>query len=473
MPEDQFSLASGFPSYDQCSEASRNSGDIPQEDWDHAWALISKYPPQIVFWIIRELFSSQPLPVWTTFMTGSLVDSAFSTTPSCHSMDASTLKPDFSSRATSDPASTIVSTSPSSSPSLRFESANLENLLHNDAARTCTPAQCYAEEEGTHTTANGALIGQSTADVLHTKSVFPTKLPARNREGLTQQEKRWFCVYDEHRGKSFGKPSDWKKHMDNFHEPGKMAWQCLEQDCYQIFDKPSNFCQHHRTEHNCRKPCKHADSAKMGTHARRAFACGFQSCQGLSFSWGDWRNHVAQHMESGMTISQWQYNTVLRNLLRRPEIRPYWERHVAQQVFPYNVPARFDWRPRNTIHLKRQLEYIDEIELSKHAAYLARQAYETGLEVRSVQEILDSTGMVAEPILMQKQPEYSLPTLIDHYDNQSRVSTSPLFHQEPRDPQIPSQCPRSTLTSAMESSFSSFNDEHFSDFYQSPSSFKF
>jgi hypothetical protein len=178
-------------------------------------------------------------------------------------------------------------------------------------------------------------------------------------------------------------------------------------------------------------------------------------------------------MESGMTISQWQYNTVLRNLLRRPEIRPYWERHVAEQVFPYNVRARFDWRPRNTILLKRHLEYTDEIELSKHAAYLARQAYETGLEVRSVQEILDSSGMVAEPIFMQKRPEYSLHTLTDHYGNQSRASTPPTLHQEPRGLQIPSRCPPPALTSAMESPFSSFNDEHFSYFYQSSSSFKF
>jgi hypothetical protein len=461
MSEDQFSLAS---SYDQSSEPSKCSGDIHQEDWNHARALINKYPPQIVLWIIRELLSSQPLPVWTTFATGPRMASAFSTTPSCPLMYAPSLKPDFNSRVKSHSVSTPVGASPTSQPSFPFESTNLNNLLHNDAVGVCALARSYVEEEGTLTTTNRDLTRQSITNMPQTQSIITTVLLARDKEGLNQQEKRWFCVYNEHQGKSFGKPSDWKKHMDNFHEPGKEAWQCPEKDCYQIFDKSSNFCQHHRAEHNCRKPCKHADSAKMRIHTRRAFACGCQSCQCLLFSWDDWRNHVAQHMENRMTISQWQYNTVLRNLLRRPEIHPYWERHVAQQVFPYNVPARFDWRPRNTMYLKRQLEYFDEVELSKHAAHLVRQAFETGLEVRSAQEISDSSELIAEPVLMQKQPQYSLPTLIDHYDNPSGVSTPSLFHQEPGDLQILSQCPPS---------FCSINDEHFSDCYQSPSSFKF
>ena len=31
------------------------ASNIPFEDWNHARALVTKYPPQIVLWIIREV----------------------------------------------------------------------------------------------------------------------------------------------------------------------------------------------------------------------------------------------------------------------------------------------------------------------------------------------------------------------------------------------------------------------------------
>lgn len=451
MAEDQSSFASGFPSHGQSSGAPEFPGDIPQEDWNHAWALISKYPPQIVLWIIRELLSSQPLPVWTTFATESLMASAFSTTPSRDSMHIPLLEAGLNPRNTSDQTSNLVSTSSPSELSLPIESADLDNLLRNDLIGRPATARSYEEEHGVITASIGASTGRSAANVTPTQSIIDTTMTPGDKESLNQLEKRWFCVYEEHRGKSFGKTSDWKKHMNCFHQPGKKAWQCPENDCSQIFDTPKSFGQHHRTMHNCRKPCTHVDSAKMRIPIRRAFACGCQSCQGLLFSWDEWRDHVAQHMENGMTISQWQYNTLLRNLLRRPEIHSYWERHVAQQVYPYNVPARFNWRPRNTIQLKRHLEYLDGAELSKHAAYLALRVYETGLEVRSAQELLDSSGLIAEPISMQRQPQYSPPTLVDDPHNQSEASTIPLFDQEPQGPSTPFRDPPSTPALAIES----------------------
>ena len=46
--------------YNQTTPTSAFPGcNIPQEDLDHAWALVRKYPPQIVIWIIRELLSRQ------------------------------------------------------------------------------------------------------------------------------------------------------------------------------------------------------------------------------------------------------------------------------------------------------------------------------------------------------------------------------------------------------------------------------
>ena len=236
-------------------------------------------------------------------------------------------------------------------------------------------------------TADGTLNQSSPSNLSHDHCLAIGQITAWGKEGPKQQDNRWFCVFDEHKDTSFGKPSDWKKHMNNFHEPGKKAWQCSVNDCFQIFDKAKNFCQHHRKEHGCRKSCTHADSAKKKDMNKRAFACGCESCQSLLFSWDEWRDHVAQHMENGMTKSQWQYNTLFRNLLRRPEVHPHWETLVAEGVFPYNVLSRFTWRPRNTGHLKTQLEYMNSSDLLKDASHLVLQAYENGTSVRSAQEL--------------------------------------------------------------------------------------
>lgn len=56
---DQFCSLSESSSTDQSSCVLDSSGDIPPEDWAHARALIEKYPPQIILWMVREVLSSR------------------------------------------------------------------------------------------------------------------------------------------------------------------------------------------------------------------------------------------------------------------------------------------------------------------------------------------------------------------------------------------------------------------------------
>jgi hypothetical protein len=218
--------------------------------------------------------------------------------------------------------------------------------------------------------------------------------------GLKQPEKRWFCVFDEHKGKSFGKRADWKKHMSDFHEPGKKTWQCP--DCQQMFDQLVNFRQHHRMQHCRRSPCKHTSSTKKLAQTKQVFACGCRSCEYLLSSWDEWRDHVVQHLENGMTPNQWQYNTLFRNLLRRPDIHARWKAYVSEKVGHYNISPRFNWRPRNTLFLRNKLEY-NEIILNSDAGRLVEDAYQTGLEVRSAHELLDPSTLIVEPSRMSSQ----------------------------------------------------------------------
>jgi hypothetical protein len=431
MPEDQSPPISGCLRYHESLPASAfPTYNIPQEDWNHAQALL-KYPPQVIVFIIRELLSHQ--------------------LRSSHSTHASSSSLDLSFHATSYPVSTSVTASSSSAPSLTFDHDNLESLLLNDEVGASGTTGSPVEEQRNVETADGTLNRQYPVSLPHTQPLVI--------EGPKQQENRWFCVFDEHRGKSFGKRGDWKKHMNNFHEPGKKAWRCPTQDCFQIFDKASNFCQHHRKEHGYRKSCKHADSAKTRAPIKQAFACGCESCQSLLFSWDEWRDHVAQHMDNGMDISQWQYNTLFRNLLRRPEVHLHWEQLVAKEVYPYKVLARFNWRPRNTGPLKRQLEYMNSSDLLGCATYLALQAYEAGIAVRSARELSDPSALITEPVVMPREfplapyaalrAENYSPSVVSDSHSNFRIP-SPQFHLlELQNFQSPIQPPPSTLTSTM------------------------
>lgn len=231
-----------------------------------------------------------------------------------------------------------------------------------------------------------------------------TQTPVSKTRGTGQPENRWFCIFDEHSGTSFSRRADWKRHMNDYHKPGKNVWQCPAKDCLQIFDQASNFRQHHKMKHRCRKSCRHADAAKTRARVKQAFACGRESCQTLLFSWDEWRDHVAEHIEDGMAPLQWQYNTLFRNLLRRPEIHPHWEKFVADRVRPFNISARFTWRPRNTVSLKMQLEYNDESDLLMNADRIVLEAYETGTSVRSSHELSDPSALITEQPAMPNQP---------------------------------------------------------------------
>jgi hypothetical protein len=86
---------------------------------------------------------------------------------------------------------------------------------------------------------------------------------------------------------------------------------------------------------------------------------------------------------------------------------------------------------------------------------------------------LDPSGPIVESILMQKQPNYSIPSLTDDSDNRSGISTFQIPHQQQQDLPIPFQDPPSTLISTMESPTSNFDDDDLSDFHQFPRSFVF
>ena len=135
----------------------------------------------------------------------------------------------------------------------------------------------------------------------------------------------------------------------------------------------------------------------------------------MFFSWDDWIVHVADHMGNGMALGQWHYNNLFRNLLRRPEIEEIWKKHVADAAFPYNISPRFNWRPHNTREQKAMLEYLGGHDLALNARDLVLQAYQTGNEIRSTEELSDPSVLITESVKlsMEHLPSSSMPDVQD------------------------------------------------------------
>lgn len=147
-------------------------------------------------------------------------------------------------------------------------------------------------------------------------------------------------------------------------------------------------------------------------------------------------------MENGMTLPQWQYNTLFRNLLRRPEIEEIWRKKVAASC-PYNVSPRFNWRLHNTREQKTNLEYLDGHNLALNARDLVLQAYQTGTGIRSTEELSDPSVLITEPVNLST----------DHLHSTSLLDVPDLPMGDPQGYTMPHQQSPSMETLVQEPSF--------------------
>ncbi|KAH8797425.1 hypothetical protein F5882DRAFT_474997 [Hyaloscypha sp. PMI_1271] len=353
--------------------------NIPLDDWNHARALVTKYPPEIVLWIIRGV-SCEPRVAPSFSGSGSL-----SSISSAHMVASSTGTIQTS-------PSMLVSPSCSTS-SLCQNLGGVSTPFHETGGSVNVLISPYPEEK------EHAMEPRNVAS--------PEVTPVSK-----QSESRWFCVFNEHKEKSFGRRSDWRKHMKDFHKPDKKVWECP--DCHQYFDQLGNFTQHHSVQHCHLNRCKHSGSATKLRCSKRAFACGRQRCDCLLHSWDEWRDHVAEHLEDRMPREEWQHNTLFRNLLRREEIHLRWQKFDCDKVGNYNVAARFNWHARNTMDLKQKLEYCETI-LESDSERLVEDAYRRGLEVRTADEASNPSTLITEPCTTRSQAD------VPSYDPSSQL----------------------------------------------------
>lgn len=311
MPKNQ--LASG---------PSMQAYDIPyiaQEDRDHAWELARKYPPDIVLFIIRDVLEQHSNSIQE--MDRAMASPTLRSTPHTLELMNPCTQP-INRPLTSIELNITTSqgeisgSSPSSSSGIGRHPVDSKDL-GNGFTDTGTVRWSNMEiSDGEDPSLGTPVPPDRGRGVIMSKknSMRKSRRSSDKRsDSRSEQKKAYFCVFEEHKGIRFGKASDLRKHMNLYHEPSKKAWLCPEDGCHQFFSRAESLKQHHITHKDCRKPCKHADNGKIKIPPRQAFACGCQSCQALFFTWEEWREHIIQHIETGMSDSQWHYATIFLN----------------------------------------------------------------------------------------------------------------------------------------------------------------
>ena len=135
----------------------------------------------------------------------------------------------------------------------------------------------------------------------------------------------------------------------------------------------ADLVKHLRNYHNVQAKAKGeaiADKCKQTTK-RQAWSCGF--CIHMTHTFGDRLKHIATHFESGQTLDMWDTSKVIEGLLSQPRMIDAWKTQLDSSM-SWESPDLI-WEKHVVKDLQRHLE-IGPSD-SKHAAALAKAAYET------------------------------------------------------------------------------------------------
>jgi hypothetical protein len=162
------------------------------------------------------------------------------------------------------------------------------------------------------------------------KDYFKTCVSASKQSRYCSKEYKYFCTSCQ---RPLVDKSGWKRHEETYQERPEMFACDL---CHHIYFLEKDFIHHHAKSHRC-KSCGettrskkiHALSAKRKRITRTGWGCGF--CCHFSSDWAERCDHVAGHMEEGLTKRDWYHTNVILSLLQRPAILHEWMRLLRVQ----------------------------------------------------------------------------------------------------------------------------------------------
>ncbi|KAF2096403.1 hypothetical protein NA57DRAFT_78009 [Rhizodiscina lignyota] len=177
-----------------------------------------------------------------------------------------------------------------------------------------------------------------------------------------------YCTFSSNCTRPFSKRSDWKKHEEKFHEPGRQ-WICNhrrsehEPCCQATFDLEVEINKHHTREHDqcSAKACY--DTRQL---VKRIFACGYYGCTYVTTddgpedenAWERRCKHVYdKHIEAGHKFEEINDWIMIKNLLGQSRIKKTWTQlsqlHFGDDTRFWPLPH---WTPEQFATVKRQLE---------------------------------------------------------------------------------------------------------------------
>ncbi|OAR04998.1 hypothetical protein LLEC1_05506 [Akanthomyces lecanii] len=272
-----------------------------------------------------------------------------------------------SSRASMFSSNTLLSSAAASlsAPSLAWTSSEASQCRSDGASvhTQYTWPEVVADMPPMHDADTGKLAERSWLD---SPAPVPSPMTA---EGPSQPSprlivptgKKYQCpmCYLDSSPVGFGRKSDFKKHLHNFHG-SDVVWICHTKGCHLSFSTERAYSTHAKEAH--RMKALPNSTARTDLCPQVVFPCGFGSCRDRVFEASSSEDasatrdkhfeHIAKHFEDDFDVSTWEYKVQVQNLLRQEQVKQVWK----TCIWPKEKRQQLQWRARSSGELKRMLE---------------------------------------------------------------------------------------------------------------------
>ncbi|KEY69904.1 hypothetical protein S7711_09005 [Stachybotrys chartarum IBT 7711] len=157
----------------------------------------------------------------------------------------------------------------------------------------------------------------------------------------------------------FGRKSDFKKHLHNFHG-ADVVWICRTKGCCLSYTTERAYSTHAKEAH--RMEALPNSAARTELCPQVVFSCGFSQCKDRIFeaqnnddasnSRDKYFEHIAKHFEDGYDVNNWDYSVLVHNLMRQQRVKPVWK----TCIWPKEKRTQLTWKARSSGDLRRMLE---------------------------------------------------------------------------------------------------------------------
>ncbi|ATY65661.1 Zinc C2H2 [Cordyceps militaris] len=272
-----------------------------------------------------------------------------------------------SSRASIFSANTLLSSGGASlsAPSLAWTSSDASQCRSDGASISTqhTWPEVVADMPPMHDAETGKLAERSWLD---SPAPVPSPMIAEGASHpsprlIAPTGKKYQCpmCYLDSSPVGFGRKSDFKKHLHNFHG-SDIVWICHTKGCYQSFSTERAYSTHAKEAH--RMKALPNSTARTDLCPQVVFSCGFETCRDRVFEAASAEDasatrdkhfeHIAKHFEDDFDVSDWEYKVQIQNLLRQQQVKPVWK----TCIWPKEKRQQLQWRARSSGDLRRMLE---------------------------------------------------------------------------------------------------------------------